>query len=132
MRDPDQLRCACVELLWAEWLGQKLRRSESHRQAVLLFLARGGEDDARERFPLRLGSDFGEHIEAAQVRHHEVEEDHLDVGLTPQDLECLTPVVRERDSERALLQLHLDDAADMRLIIRDQSVNGRHARVLVR
>ena len=43
-------------------------------------------------------------------------------SLAPQHVERLASVVRERDAERALLELHLDDAADVRLVVGDEDV----------
>ena len=67
---------------------------------------------------------LGEHVEPAQVRHHEVEQHEADVRLAPQHLERLAAVVGERHPERALLELHLDDASDVRLVIGDERVRS--------
>ena len=54
------------------------------------------------------------------MRHHQVEQHERDVRLALQRLERLATVVRERDAKRALLELHLDDATDMRLVVCDE------------
>ena len=46
-----------------------------------------------------------------------------DVGLALEHVERLAAVVRERDAKRALLELHLDDAADVRLVVGDEHVD---------
>ena len=69
-----------------------------------------------------VGAHRGEHVETAQMRHHQIEQDEADVGLALEDLERLAAVVRERDAKRALLELHLDDAADVRFVIGDEHV----------
>ena len=67
----------------------------------------------------------GEHVEAAEVRHHQIEQDETDVGLALEHLERFASVIRERDAKRSLLELHLDDAADVRLVIGDEHVVRR-------
>ena len=76
----------------------------------------------RQVAPAIVGAHGGEHVEPAEVRHHEVEQDEADVGLALEHLERLAAVVGERDAKRALLELHLDDAADVRFVIGDENV----------
>ena len=61
------------------------------------------------------------------MRHHQIEQDETDVGLALEDFERFTTVVSERDAKRALLELHLDDAADVRFVIGNEHV-ARSAR----
>ena len=58
----------------------------------------------------------------------EVEEHNLDVRLAPEDLERLAPIVREAHPKGSLLQLHLDDTPDVRLVVGDQRMNRLHSR----
>src|SRR4051812_36360319 len=106
--DADQLRRACVELLRAERLREELTRAELESSVVLLLLSRGREDDRREVVQPLVRLHRREHIEATQMRHHQVEQNEIHTGITPQNVERFAPIVRERHPERALLQLHLD------------------------
>src|SRR5688500_5704452 len=119
-RDARELRGARVELLRAERLREELARAQLHRLPVLLLLAGGGEDDAGQVAPARIGPDPGQHVEATELRHHQVEQHEADVGLPGQHVERFATVVRQGDPERTLLELHLDDATDVRLIIGDE------------
>src|SRR4051794_4088640 len=42
----DQVGGTCVQAFGAERLGQEVIRAHGHRARVLMFLSRGGEDDA--------------------------------------------------------------------------------------
>ena len=64
------------------------------------------------------------------MRHHEVEPDHLHVDFAIECLERLDTVEGERHPERSLLELHLDDAADMWLVVDDQDVSPFRRRIL--
>ena len=72
---------------------------------MLLLLAGGGEHDGRHVLEPFVALHFGEHVEPAQVRHHEVEQHEPDVVLAPKHLERLAAVVRRaspgRDPARA-------------------------------
>jgi hypothetical protein len=59
-------------------------------------------------------------VEAGQVRHHHVEEHQGDVVLAIEHVDRLTAVEGQRDAKRPLLELHLDDAADVGLVIGHQ------------
>ena len=111
-----------------ERLREKLGRAELHRLLMLRFLAGCGEDDARQVLQPFVRPNAREHIEPAEVRHHEVEQHEVDVRLALQQVDRFLTVVRERDAKRPLLELHLDDAADVRLIIGDQHVALLHTR----
>lgn len=63
-----------------------------------------------------------EDVESTEMRHHQVEENELDVRFSLQRLERFAAVVRESDVKRPLLELHLDDATDMRLVVGDEHV----------
>src|SRR3954454_17283110 len=130
--DADQLRRACVELLRAERLREELARAELELSMVLLLLSRGREDDRREVMQPRVRLHRREHVEAAQMRHHQVEQNEIDTGITSQNVERFAPIISERHPEWALLQLHLDDAADVWLIIGDEDVIRRFGRAAVR
>ncbi len=52
-------------------------------------------------------------------------------GSRSKHLERLAAIIRERHPEWALLQLHLDDPPDVRLIVRDQGVDRLHSRTRV-
>ena len=54
------------------------------------------------------------------MRHHEIEQHETDVGFAFEHLERFATVVGKRDAKRALLELHLDDAADVRFVIGDE------------
>ena len=71
----------------------------------------------------QLASGF-QYLEAAQVWHHDVEQNNVDrfVGLDP--IKCGAAVRDQCDTIRSGFQLHLDDAADVRLVVRDQHVAG--------
>src|SRR5215216_2494477 len=67
-RKAHQLGRARVELFRAERLGQKIIGAELHGAGVLLLLARGGEDDARNVSPPVIAPHRAQHVEAAQMR----------------------------------------------------------------
>jgi hypothetical protein len=92
---------------------------------VLLFLAGGRENDARHGAPPIVGAHRGQHIQSAQMGHHQIEKDETDVGFALEGLERFTTVVCKRDAKRALLELHFDDAANMRFVIGNQHVVDR-------
>src|SRR5688500_18359142 len=58
------------------------------------------------------------------MRHHQIEPDDLEVRLAIERLECLDAIERERDPERPLLELHLDDAAHVRLVVDNEHVSA--------
>jgi hypothetical protein len=92
---------------------------------VLLFLAGGRQHNGRQQFEAIVLLHLGKDVESAQVGHHEVEQHQSDISFPTQDLQRLTPVVGECYAEGALLELHLDDAADVRLVIRDEGMDQR-------
>ncbi len=65
--------------------------------------------------------------------HHQVE--HYDIGpaFALEDVERFLSIVRERDSERSLLQLYLDDPSNVGLVVGNKDVlllmvvSGRHS-----
>ena len=89
---------------------------------MLLLLTRRGEDNARQIAPPVVASHRGENVEPAHVRHHQVEEHQTYIGFMLEDLKRLAPVVGERYAKRALLELHLDDAADVWFVIGNERV----------
>ena len=95
---------------------------------MLLFLSSGRQDNAGQGLPLRLRSDFGEDIKAAQMRHHQIEQDDLNIGFTSKDLERLPSVVGKAHPKWPLLQFHLDDTPDVRLVVGDQRVDRLHSK----
>src|ERR1051325_1227049 len=123
--DADELRGASVEFFWAERFGEKVVGPQLHGARVLLLFARGGEDDRWNPAPALVGSHRGEHVEAAEMRHHEVEQYERHVSLVLEHVQRLASVVRKRDVKRTLLELHLDDAAAVRLVVRDEHMASR-------
>ncbi len=111
-----------VKFFRAERFCQELCRSQRQRIAFVFRVATGRKDDAGKRFESFLLADLTEHVETAQFRHHQVQQCKIDVLVIIDEIERLLSVVREADFERTLLELHLDDATDVRLIIRDQDV----------
>ena len=95
---------------------------------MLLFLPGRGENDTRDVAPPIVGAHGGEHVQAAQVRHHQVEQHQADVGFMLQRVHRFAPVINERDAKGALLELHLDDATDVWFIVSDEHVAGRAGR----
>jgi len=95
---------------------------------VLLLLPGRGEDDARDVAPPIVGAHRGEHVQAAQVWHHEIEQHETDVGLVLERVHRFASVVDERDAKRPLLELHLDDATDVWFIVGDEHVARRAGR----
>jgi len=89
---------------------------------VLLLLTGGGEDDARSLAKTVVLSHGGEDIESAEVGHHEVQQHEIDVVLALQGFERFAAVIRESDVKRPLLELHFDDATDVRLVVCDEHV----------
>ena len=87
---------------------------------MLLLLTRRREHDGRQMLQPFVALHLGQHVETAQVGHHEIEQHEPDVVLAPEHLERLTTVVDEGDPEGPLLELHLDDASDVRLVIGDE------------
>ena len=107
-----------------EWLRHEIGRAKRHCAVTLRVVTRRGEDDARQLARAFVRPHAREHLESRDVRHHQVEPDHLQVHFAIQRLERLDAVIRERDPEWALLELHLDDAANVRLIIDHQDVRS--------
>lgn len=89
---------------------------------MLLLLTGSGENDARNLAEAVIVAHGGEDIESAEVRHHQVEQDEPDVSLALQGLERFAAVICQRDVKRALLELHFDDATNMRLVVCDEHV----------
>jgi hypothetical protein len=121
----DELGDSCVELLGAERLGQEVVRAELNRARVLLFLAGGGENDARDVAPAVIVAHRGQDIQSAQVRHHQIQQNETDVGLALERVHRFASVIDESDMKWALLELHLDDAADVRFVIGDEHMARR-------
>ena len=63
-----------------------------------------------------------EHVESAHLRHHQIENDNVGAVLTLEYVERLLSVKCHRYSEWPLLELDLDDAADVRFIIGNENV----------
>ncbi len=122
VRRSGETRDERVKFFRAERFCQELCRSQRQRIAFVLRVAAGRKDDAGECFESFLLADLTEHVQAAQFRHHQVQQREIDVLVVVDEIERLLPVVRDADSIRTLLELHLDDATDVRLIIRDQDV----------
>jgi len=89
---------------------------------VLLFLTGGREDDARNVAKAVVLADGRQDIETAEVRHHQIEQDEIDVRFALQSFERFSAVIRQCDAKRALLEFHFDDATDMRLVVGDEHV----------
>jgi hypothetical protein len=85
----------------------------------MLRFTTGGENYARQRFEFLLLADSLENIEPAQLRHHQIEEHEVDLLAVVDYVERLLAVVSERYPKWSLLELHLDDAANVGLIIGD-------------
>jgi hypothetical protein len=68
----------------------------------------------------------GEHLEAVHVRHHDVEQDQIDGVVGTKTVESAGAVLADLDGVGRRLQLELDDAADIRLVVHDE--NGRSTR----
>jgi hypothetical protein len=90
-----------------------------------LFLAGSREDDAGQSFPAIIVAHGGQDVESAEMRHHEIQDHERDIRLPPQNLERLAAVVGQRHAKRSLLELHLDDAADMWFVVGDEHVARR-------
>src|SRR5688500_17673894 len=92
---------------------------------MLLLLSRGRQDDAGEVLPARIAAHGGEDVQSREMRHHQVQQDQTEVAFARQDLESLATIIGEGHPEGTLFQLHLDDPADVRLVVSDEHVTRR-------
>src|SRR5688500_11677336 len=58
------------------------------------------------------------------MRHHQIEPDDLEDRLAIERPECLDAIERERAAVRPLRELHLDDAARVRLVVDNEHVSA--------
>src|SRR4051812_20984686 len=86
----------------------------------MLGVATGGENDAGQRLEPVLVAHLPEHVEPAQLRHHQIEHGEIYPVVAVDEVQSFLAVVRETDPKWTLLELHLDDAADVRLVIGDE------------
>src|SRR6186713_1333052 len=112
------------QALRTEWLRHEIGRAESHCPFALRVVTRRGEDNTRYLARAFVRPHSCENLESRDVRHHQVQPDHLQVWFAIECFERFDAVICERDAEWALLELHLDDTADMRLIIDHQDVRS--------
>jgi hypothetical protein len=70
-----------------------------------------------------------EHIESGQSRHHQVEDDEVGAFFPLEYLDCFLSIECERDSEGSLLELDLDDAANVSFVIGDKDMALFHRRL---
>ena len=88
----------------------------------MLGVSAGGEDDAWQSLESVLLAHLPKHIETAQLGHHQVEQHQIHRIPVIDECERFFTVVGDAHAKWALLQLHLDDAADMRLVVSDEDV----------
>src|SRR5512138_2486336 len=99
---------------------------------MLLLLSGRREDDRRKVVQAIICLHRRQHVEAAQMWHHQIEQDEVDVRISPQDVERFASIISEGHPKWPLLQLHLDDAADVWLVIGHEDVIRRLGRAAVR
>jgi hypothetical protein len=87
---------------------------------VLLFLAGRRQDDARDLLPPRIARMAVRTSRplrcGIEVEHHEAR------SVSRPSVSRASSVVRQSNAKRPLLELHLDDAADVRFVVGDEHV----------
>ena len=99
-----------------------------------MVLAGRGENEAAEGPPPGIGAHAVEDFQSADLGHHQVEDHQSYIGRLFQRRERFGAIVDQRDDERPLLELRLDDPTDVRLVVGDEHMHrsdrweGTHAR----
>jgi hypothetical protein len=92
-------------------------------------VATSRQNDAGKGAEPFLRTDLTENVESAQFRHHQVEQGEIHPIIGIHDVECFLTVVGERDSEGPLLELHLDDAPNVWLVVGDEYMARPRSRI---
>lgn len=93
-----------------------------------MILPCGRQDQAGQGAPPRITAQTVEHVEPGEPRHHQVEHHRANPRVRLERREGLLSVVDERDPERPLGELGLDDATDVRFVVGDEDLNRRLGR----
>lgn len=126
LRDPGERGDARQESFRTEGLGHEVVGPVLPSLDLLMVLTGGREDQAGEGRPASVGPHPVEDGDPPHAGHHEVEDHQLDRRIVLEGLDGICPIVGEGDRERSLFELGLDDPADVRLVVGDEDVNGRH------
>src|SRR5699024_2857419 len=103
------------ELSWAEWFGHVVVGSHGQSDEGVDLLGAGGEhDDIR----IGKGAQLAAHFDAVQSRKAEVYHDDVGINL-PDQVDCILPVVNDRDVEALAGQIGTDEIGELTLIFDD-------------
>jgi hypothetical protein len=111
------------QLLGAERLGQEVTGAEGGGLLAIGGLSLAGEHDDRGVTAVRNLAQPGEHFEAVHVGHHDVEQDQIHGVVGTKTLQCRLAILADVDGIGRLLQLELDDATNIGLIVDYENVS---------
>lgn len=105
------------EFFRAEWFGQEVGSAEGGGLFTIGCVTLGGKHDDRGLPMLRERSQLGQDLEARHLGHHDVEQDQIDGLPGTKTGKRGRSILIDLHGVGPVLQLELDNAADIRLIV---------------